>query len=67
MTRNVLIGCMVFMVLLQGTSALAEDTKMRRNKLMWESMSPEEKNRVTTMLKEIDPSNSNKYQKIVQN
>lgn len=28
---------------------------------------PEEKNRVTTMLKEIDPSNSNKYQKIVQN
>ncbi len=28
---------------------------------------PEEKNRVMLMLKEIDPSNSNKYQKIVQN
>ena len=28
---------------------------------------PEEKNRVLQMLKEIDPSNSNKYQKIVQN
>lgn len=28
---------------------------------------PDEKTRVMTMLKEIDPSNSNKYQKIVQN
>jgi hypothetical protein len=28
---------------------------------------PDEKTRVYQMLKEIDPSNSNKYQKIVQN
>jgi hypothetical protein len=67
MIRSVLIVCMAFFVLLQGTFVLAEDTKMRRNKLIWESMSPEEKSRVIQNYREWKSSPPQKREKVRRN
>jgi len=46
MNRNVLIALICSFVLLQGGYVLADDAMIRRNKLVWESLSPEEKSRI---------------------